>query len=346
MMFISNRSILSFNILPVLVAIIWESNTSGASNYCKNGRTRPEGSVYKCMCFKGWSGEWCDQKLANWCPQPLVENGNIRYCRGEDFSVETTCQFGCKEGFEFSQDGPPHVAATCQANQEWTYLPHCDKQDIWCQSPDIMNGKTHCSEDHKIFSTCTFTCEPGYHAVGPAKSTCTQHRRWDPMPPTCKKNTCLKCTYVEAYANQAVLPGVKVDSDQRSLTDAKCRDGVTLSTVECLGSCFTADAQWTIKDTAGDKDFVTDVVERGCSPSKSSASYSSDVTGYAKDIGKLQHSKYGSTVNGRVYFCFGDKCNTEQAASGAAAVPNSFGHMSIRLMTGAIIIAVYSMMLC
>uniref|UniRef100_A0A8U8BGD1 Uncharacterized protein n=1 Tax=Geospiza parvula TaxID=87175 RepID=A0A8U8BGD1_GEOPR len=104
-----------------------------------------------------------------------------------DFSYNSTCEFGCHEGFERRGAG----VLRCLPSQEWSAnIPTCTGR-AWQGAPD--QGEMHCSHLHGNFtygSMCAFSCQTGFALVGLQSRECTATGTWTGDTPHCEAVTC------------------------------------------------------------------------------------------------------------------------------------------------------------
>ncbi|XP_038571964.1 E-selectin isoform X2 [Micropterus salmoides] len=148
-------------------------------------------NTLQCEASRNWNSSQPDC-VAVQCPA-LQKLGNGIVSCGDDadmsFSYGSTCSFSCAPGYHLV--GPSKV--TCTSAAEWSEkMPHCEA--ITCQNPEGEDHLiTNCSQrlnDLRPDSTCSFSCAPGYHLVGPSRVTCTSAAEWSEKMPHCEAITC------------------------------------------------------------------------------------------------------------------------------------------------------------
>ncbi|NWW96028.1 LYAM3 protein, partial [Rhynochetos jubatus] len=143
---------------------------------------------YRCECYPGFQGPECEDVVQ--CAQ-LELKGALMNCTHPygDFSYNSTCTFGCQEGFERRGAG----TLRCSASQQWSAgTPTCTA--IACpvlSAPD--RGDLNCSHLHGDFafgSTCAFSCQTGFALTGSERRECTATGTWTGDTPRCEAIAC------------------------------------------------------------------------------------------------------------------------------------------------------------
>ncbi|NXQ64726.1 LYAM3 protein, partial [Anthoscopus minutus] len=143
---------------------------------------------YRCECYPGFHGPECTDvvQCAKLEPKGVLMNCSHPY---GDFSYNSTCEFGCHEGFEQRGAG----MLRCLPSQEWSAnIPTCTA--IVCpvlSAPE--QGEMHCSHLHGNFtfgSRCTFSCQAGFTLMGPDSRECTATGTWTGDAPRCEAIVC------------------------------------------------------------------------------------------------------------------------------------------------------------
>ncbi|KAI6064116.1 P-selectin isoform X1 [Aix galericulata] len=161
---------------------------------CQASTCRPHGECveviksYRCECHPGFEGDDCS--IAVQCPT-LDAQGVLMTCSHPfgDFRYNSTCEFGCPEGFERRGAG----TLRCLASRQWSAeTPTCAA--VAC--PELAapkSGWVNCSHPHgasAFSSTCNFSCQEGFEVTGPERLWCTAEGAWSGAPPHCKAIAC------------------------------------------------------------------------------------------------------------------------------------------------------------
>ncbi|XP_074894448.1 P-selectin-like isoform X2 [Buteo buteo] len=143
---------------------------------------------YRCECYPGFHGPECEDVVQ--CPklEPKGVSMNCSHPYG-DFSYNSTCVFGCQEGFERRGAG----MLRCLPSQQWSAdTPTCTATTCPVLSaPD--RGELNCSHLHGDFafgSTCAFSCQTGFALMGSESRECTAMGTWTGEAPRCEAITC------------------------------------------------------------------------------------------------------------------------------------------------------------
>ncbi|XP_054142213.1 P-selectin [Melozone crissalis] len=143
---------------------------------------------YRCQCYPGFRGPECTDAVQCAKLEPKGVSMNCSHPYG-DFSYNSTCAFGCHEGFERRGAG----VLRCLPSQEWSAnIPTCTA--ITCpvlRAPD--QGELNCSHVHGDFtfgSTCTFSCQRGFVLKGPESRECTATGIWTGDATRCEAIAC------------------------------------------------------------------------------------------------------------------------------------------------------------
>ncbi|NXK98547.1 LYAM3 protein, partial [Formicarius rufipectus] len=143
---------------------------------------------YRCECYPGFYGPECEYVVQCTELEPEGVHMNCSHPYG-NFSYNSTCMFGCQEGFKRQGVG----MLQCLPSQQWSAdIPICTA--IACpvlSAPD--QGELNCSHLHGDFafgSTCTFSCHMGFALTGSESRKCTAMGTWTGDAPRCEAITC------------------------------------------------------------------------------------------------------------------------------------------------------------
>uniref|UniRef100_A0A8B9M762 p-selectin n=1 Tax=Accipiter nisus TaxID=211598 RepID=A0A8B9M762_9AVES len=147
---------------------------------------------YRCECYPGFHGPECEDVVQCTKLEPKGVSMNCSHPYG-DFSYNSTCVFGCQEGFERRGAG----MLRCLPSQQWSAdTPTCTA--ITCpvlSAPD--RGELNCSHLHGDFafgSTCAFSCQTGFALMGSESRECTAMGTWTGDAPRCEGR--LNCSHL------------------------------------------------------------------------------------------------------------------------------------------------------
>ncbi|XP_029818119.1 P-selectin [Manacus vitellinus] len=143
---------------------------------------------YRCECYPGFHGPECQYVVQCAELKPKGAHMNCSHPYG-NFSYNSTCMFGCQEGFKQQGMG----TLRCLPSQEWSAdIPICTA--ITCpvlSAPD--QGELNCSHLHGDFafgSTCAFSCQTGFALTGSESRQCTAMGTWTGDAPRCEAIAC------------------------------------------------------------------------------------------------------------------------------------------------------------
>ncbi|XP_069865241.1 E-selectin-like [Dipodomys merriami] len=127
---------------------------------------------------------------------PSPANGLSTCSRGPgSFPWNTTCSFGCKEGFEVTGT----ETLTCTSSGRWDREPPVCKAVTCDAVPQPQNGSMKCvhgpAGEFTPTSSCVFGCKEGFRILGAAELVCTAQGRWSQAVPSCQA---VRCAGLEA----------------------------------------------------------------------------------------------------------------------------------------------------
>ncbi|NWT00137.1 LYAM3 protein, partial [Mionectes macconnelli] len=143
---------------------------------------------YHCECYPGFHGPECQYVMQCAELKPKGVHMNCSHPYG-NFSYNSTCVFGCQEGFKQQGRG----TLRCLPSQQWSAdIPICTA--ITCpvlSAPD--QGELNCSHLHGDFSfgsMCAFSCQMGFALMGSESRKCTAMGTWTGDAPRCEAIAC------------------------------------------------------------------------------------------------------------------------------------------------------------
>ncbi|XP_077984887.1 uncharacterized protein LOC144439473 [Glandiceps talaboti] len=164
---------------------------------CEDGYSLSTGDlvvVRKCERI-GVDGVWSGglpQCLPKTCDVPMMNNGYVSGCSGNEVEYTTVCQFFCDNGFT-TNTGQTYTERQCQADQSWSGEEFiCDVQVTCPGFQPIVDGAiepVECMLESPLpYGTeCYLSCNSGYRQTGPYSKQCTADGDWsDSRDTTCK----------------------------------------------------------------------------------------------------------------------------------------------------------------
>uniref|UniRef100_A0A8D2QJ77 p-selectin n=1 Tax=Zonotrichia albicollis TaxID=44394 RepID=A0A8D2QJ77_ZONAL len=143
---------------------------------------------YRCECYPGFHGPECTDVVQCAKLEPKGVPMNCSHPYG-DFSYNSTCEFGCHEGFEQRGAG----VLRCLPSQEWSAnIPTCTAIKCSALTTPKM-GQAACSHVHGDFtfgSRCAFSCQKGFVLKGLESRECTALGTWTGDSTHCKGKSC------------------------------------------------------------------------------------------------------------------------------------------------------------
>lgn len=210
---------------------------------CEEGYQLSMSRPLKCTASKEWSEQPPTCELVQCQELSSPARGSMK-CSDPlgPSSYQSTCVFTCDEGYVLA--GSPSNALQCEASGFWNASqPFCVA--VLCPAlQELDNGVVSCGDDADIrFSygnTCSFTCAPGYHLVGPSRLTCTSAAEWSERMPRCEAITCQNPEGEAHLITQCSQPLTELRPD--STCSFSCEAGFELQgahTTQC-----SEDGQW------------------------------------------------------------------------------------------------------
>jgi len=182
---------------PTLLNGAVSCNEEGTCSYiCDPGYTRV--GAPQTTCKRIDNNDVYDQEKPT-C-EPLCdsllspENGN-KFCEylNVENEVGTICFFECSEGYYLSDE----YISTCELENGDRAVydrppPTCEKKIVKETCPEqtpLRRVKPNCSNQDKVGSTCTFTCEHEIYKFEPGsikQNECLENGSWSSAPPCCR----------------------------------------------------------------------------------------------------------------------------------------------------------------
>ncbi|XP_054458589.1 E-selectin [Anoplopoma fimbria] len=160
---------------------------------CEEGYQLSMSRPLKCNASKQWTDQPPTCELVQCQELSSPARGSMK--RSDPLgpsSYRSTRVFSCDEGYVLA--GSPSNTLQCEASGLWNASqPLC----IAVQCPSLQqldNGVVSCGDDADVMfsygNTCSFSCDHGYHLVGPSEVTCTSAAVWSERKPHCEAITC------------------------------------------------------------------------------------------------------------------------------------------------------------
>ncbi|XP_053101832.1 complement receptor type 1 [Hemicordylus capensis] len=163
---------------------------------CEKGYPLVGKASIHCTTKDGINGVWSGHPYCGvaWCPPPEVENGRIVAGDSDTYTYNHRVTFGCSAGHVLAGSKEIH----CQVDGTWDPPPPRCKQVPQCSlPPDIANGK-HSGIAGQIFTSVTYSCDPGYSLIGKASVSCMASGDWSRPLPHCEA---VQCSTPQMIAN-------------------------------------------------------------------------------------------------------------------------------------------------
>uniref|UniRef100_A0A4W3JCN7 E-selectin n=1 Tax=Callorhinchus milii TaxID=7868 RepID=A0A4W3JCN7_CALMI len=186
---------------------------------------------FKCSCSEGFYGSYCEhvvkcERLAN--PDRGVVNCSKPY--GE-FSYNSTCDFGCVEGYEMTGTSK----LQCTSTMAWTApAPECTVVNCFTleiSNLDFMNC-SHPLDRFSYNSTCTFSCREGYVIHGSDRLQCLSSGKWTAHNPFCEVQVC-EALAVPDHSTMRCFHPIE-DFSYNSTCAFSCQEGFVLKGLDTL----------------------------------------------------------------------------------------------------------------
>ncbi|XP_069794220.1 P-selectin-like isoform X3 [Narcine bancroftii] len=210
---------------------------------CAEGFQTHEARKLKCTASAEWSASIPKCKAIRCSGLETSKKDNMKCTHPFGyFSYNSTCTFGCREGYVLH--GSERLQ--CSASGQWTDRPpFCKVQQ--CETlvaPEHGNMSCiHPIANFRYNSTCAFSCSDGFTLNGSSRLQCKVSGEWTGQKPTCEA---MKCSELKVPPN--LLMNCSDPFKPFSYTSScnfSCKDGFTLQgsdRVQCDIS-----GQWTSK---------------------------------------------------------------------------------------------------
>uniref|UniRef100_A0A8C5EYS4 E-selectin-like n=1 Tax=Gouania willdenowi TaxID=441366 RepID=A0A8C5EYS4_GOUWI len=156
---------------------------------CEEGFQLSMQRPLRCTASKTWSEQPPTCELVQCQRLSSPAKGSMRCSNPQGpFTYQSTCTFACNEGYILT--GSMTNTLQCEASGSWnSSQPICAA--VRCPDlQDLENGDISCGGDADVrFSygnSCSFSCAPGYHLLGPSRVTCTSAAKWSEQMPRCE----------------------------------------------------------------------------------------------------------------------------------------------------------------
>ncbi|XP_066222116.1 E-selectin [Saccopteryx leptura] len=204
------------------------SYNSSCTVSCERGYRPSSTEATRCTASGEWSAPLPGCNVAECEPLTNPANGLVECSQSpRTFPWNTTCAFGCEEGFELA--GPQRLQ--CTSSGTWdNEQPTCTA--VTCAAlSHPRNGSVSCSHSPAgqlaFRSSCTFTCVEGFRLQGPAQVQCTARGQWTQRAPVCEA---LQCRALSSPKRGSVncLPGASGSFRPGSSCEFSCEQGFVL----------------------------------------------------------------------------------------------------------------------
>uniref|UniRef100_A0A8C2ZQB8 Selectin E n=1 Tax=Cyclopterus lumpus TaxID=8103 RepID=A0A8C2ZQB8_CYCLU len=196
---------------------------------CRYGECVETINSHECACFEGFYGEKCEQVVQ--CQVLSSPAGGSMKCSDPlgNSSYQSTCVFTCDEGHVLA--GSPSNTLQCEASGIWNASqPLC----LAVQCPSLQqldNGFVSCGDDADVMfsygNTCSFSCGPGYHLVGPSKAACTSAAVWSDRKPRCEAHLVTQCSrpLTKLWPNSTCSFSCEAGFELQGAPSTQCSEG-------------------------------------------------------------------------------------------------------------------------
>ncbi|XP_037393747.1 sushi, von Willebrand factor type A, EGF and pentraxin domain-containing protein 1-like isoform X6 [Pygocentrus nattereri] len=198
---------------------------SSCSFSCNDGFHLQGAPEITCTESAEWSQEkpYCEVVQCSDLTEPLHGSMQCEHLVGH-FSYQSSCEFSCEEGYTLT--GSNSSRLMCEASGHWNgFEPTCEA--VQCPVlQDPTNGRIICSGE-SFGSSCSFSCDNGFHLQGAPHITCTESAGWSQEVPYCEVVQCSDLTEPLHGSMQCQHP---LESfGYQSSCEFSCEDGYTLT---------------------------------------------------------------------------------------------------------------------
>ncbi|KAL7887923.1 hypothetical protein AOLI_G00028970 [Acnodon oligacanthus] len=198
---------------------------STCSFSCNDGFHLQGAPDITCTESAEWSQEvpYCEVVRCSDMTEPLHGSMQCDHPLGS-FGHQSSCEFSCEEGYTLT--GSSSSRLTCEASGHWNgFQPTCEA--VRCPVlQDPANGRISCSGG-SFGSSCSFSCNDGFHLQGALDITCTESAQWSQEVPYCEVVQCSDLTEPLHGSMQCQHP---LESfGYQSSCEFSCEDGYTLT---------------------------------------------------------------------------------------------------------------------
>uniref|UniRef100_A0A8C5ZX53 E-selectin n=1 Tax=Marmota marmota marmota TaxID=9994 RepID=A0A8C5ZX53_MARMA len=185
------------------------SYNSSCSVSCDSGYLPSSVETTQCRSSGEWSAPLPTCRVVECAALTNPANGTMDCGLGPGRSPwNTTCTFGCKEGFE--RVGAQNLKCTSSGNWD-DEKPLC--KAVTCEAIHRpQHGSVHCSYstagELTFKSSCKFSCKGGFRLLGPAQVECTAQGQWTQQTPVCTGERSGRTERLSSQLLMPILPSV------------------------------------------------------------------------------------------------------------------------------------------
>ncbi|XP_036438467.1 sushi, von Willebrand factor type A, EGF and pentraxin domain-containing protein 1-like [Colossoma macropomum] len=217
-----------------------ESYGSSCSFSCNDGFHLQGAPDITCTKSAQWSKEipYCEVVQCSDLTEPLHSSMQCDHPLGS-FSYQSSCEFTCEEGYTLT--GSSFSKLMCEASGHWNDShPICEA--VQCPTlEDPANGRIICSGE-SYGSSCSFSCNDGFHLQGAPEMTCTKSAQWSQEVPHCEVVQCSDLTEPLHSSMQCDHP--LGSFSYQSSCEFTCEEGYTLTPSSSSKLMCEASGHW------------------------------------------------------------------------------------------------------